>query len=374
VSIKNYRAIENLEFSPNSINVFVGPNNCGKSSILEAIALNLSLNNNFNDYIGKNIWHYLVSNKNYDPQYILFNGAEKTLIGCDNHKITIEIVESGFPEGDYGQKILKFFQEKIDEYLQKGPIMSELQNTYFLNYRNGLKTTSEQSTLFDTPDLIEDNSGNLQDLETYETINESFKSYIAQQRAKILHDIKKRGKIIFCGYADDELENITISMNIPMAYRPAVDNITRDFYIQMFGMEIPRRRMKLIPIFQSSKTKKFQTIINFEHSNLPLEINQLHDLVISNNKIAKTLDKLKEKIVYFEDIRKTDRGLQVFLKNQSTPLPVSSMGDGFSSLLKLTFMNSLADEGVIILEEPEVSLHPGFIYILCEAILNNSKE
>ena len=78
--------------------------------------------------------------------------------------------------------------------------------------------------------------------------------------------------------------------------------------------------------------------------------------------------------MYFEDIRKTDEGLQIFLKNQSTPLPISSMGDGFSSLLKLTFMNSLADEGVIILEEPEVSLHPGFIYILCEAILNNSKE
>ena len=162
-------------------------------------------------------------------------------------------------------------------------------------------------------------------------------------------------------------------MTIPIMYRSAIDSITRDFYIQMFGMEIVRGRTKLIPIFQSPKTKKFQTIINFEHSNLPLEINQLHDLVISNNKITKSLEKLKEKIVYFEDIRKTDEGLQIFLKNQSSPLPISSMGDGFSSLLKLTFMNSLADEGVIILEEPEVSLNPGFIYILCEAILNNSK-
>ncbi|MFA5614754.1 MAG: AAA family ATPase [Methanoculleus sp.] len=83
---------------------------------------------------------------------------------------------------------------------------------------------------------------------------------------------------------------------------------------------------------------------------------------------------LKEKIAYFDDIQKTDKGLQVFLKNQDAPLPVSSMGDGFRSLLSLTFMNSLAGEGVIILEEPEVSLHPGFMYILCEAILKNSKE
>lgn len=373
VSIKNYRAIEDLEFSPNSINVFVGPNNCGKSSILEAIALNLSLNNNFNDYIGKNIWNYLLSSKKYDPQYILFNEAEKTLIECDDHTMTIEIVESDFPKGDTGQKILSFFQTKIDEYLQKSSIMGELQNAYFSNYRKGIATTNKQTTLFDMPDLIEDNSENLQDLETYETICGSFKNYIAQQRSKILLNIKNRKKIIFCGYTDDKLENITVSMNIPIMYRPTMDSITRDFYIQMFGMETVRGRTKLIPIFQSSKTKKFQTIINFEHSNLPLEINQLHDLVISNNKITKSLEKLKEKIVYFEDIRKTDEGLQIFLKNQSSPLPISSMGDGFSSLLKLTFMNSLADEGVIILEEPEVSLHPGFIYILCEAILNNSK-
>ena len=50
------------------------------------------------------------------------------------------------------------------------------------------------------------------------------------------------------------------------------------------------------------------------------------------------------------------------------------MGEGFNSLLKLTFMNSLLEKGTIILEEPESSLHPGFLFILCEAILNNSKD
>ena len=83
---------------------------------------------------------------------------------------------------------------------------------------------------------------------------------------------------------------------------------------------------------------------------------------------------MREKIEYFQDIRKTDSGLQIFVKGQNNPLPLSSMGDGSNSLLKLTFMNNLLDNGTIILEEPESSLHPGFLFILCEAIMNNSKE
>lgn len=374
VSIRSYRAIERLEFSPRSINVFVGPNNCGKSSILEAIALNLSLNNNFNDYIRKNIWRYLLFSKKYDPQYILFNEAEKGFIECDDHKITIETVEGGFPEGEIGQKVLSFFQGKIDEYLQRGPVMREFQNAYFSDYRNGMKTAGKQTTLLGMFVPFEDSPEDLQDHEMYETAHEFFRDYIDQLKSKILLDIEDREKVIFCGYAGGKLENITISMSIPMMYRSAMDNIMRNFYIQMPGIEIVRGGVRLIPVFQSPEAKKYQTTINFEHSNLPLEINQLHDLVISNNKITQSLGRLKEKIAYFEDIRKTDRGLQIFLKGQSTPLPISSMGDGFSSLLKLTFMNSLAGGGTVILEEPEVSLHPGFIYILCEAILDSSKE
>jgi len=122
----------------------------------------------------------------------------------------------------------------------------------------------------------------------------------------------------------------------------------------------------------SASIKNYRAIENLEFS--PNSIN----VFVGPNNCGKSsvleAIALKEKIAYFDDIQKTDKGLQVFLKNQDASLPVSSMGDGFRSLLSLTFMNSLAGEGVIILEEPEVSLHPGFMYILCEAILKNSKE
>lgn len=373
-SIKNYRAIENLEFSPNSINVFVGPNNCGKSSVLEAIALNLSLDNNFSDYAGKDVWHYLLSRKTYDPCYMVFSGAKEALIECDDHRVTFEFVERGFPEGESGQKILEYFQDRVDEYLQTGSVMNELQRRYFSDYHKGVDPANRQTTLFGAPVPADDDPEDRHDPEALDTIRESFKNYVVQLRSAILFDVTGRRKVIFCGYTGGKLENITISMDTPAAYRSSIDSVVRDFYVRMLGWEFSGRRMNLIPIFQAPKTGRFQLITNFEHSNPSRELDRLHDLAINSNRIVQSLGMLKEKIAYFDDIQKTDKGLQVFLKNQDAPLPVSSMGDGFRSLLSLTFMNSLAGEGVIILEEPEVSLHPGFMYILCEAILKNSKE
>ena len=39
IKIEGYRAIEKLEISPKRINIFVGANNSGKSSILEFLSL-----------------------------------------------------------------------------------------------------------------------------------------------------------------------------------------------------------------------------------------------------------------------------------------------------------------------------------------------
>jgi AAA15 family ATPase/GTPase len=50
------------------------------------------------------------------------------------------------------------------------------------------------------------------------------------------------------------------------------------------------------------------------------------------------------------------------------------MGDGFKSMLKIFYLSVLAKNGVITLEEPELSLHPGYIEMLADAIIFCSKE
>jgi AAA15 family ATPase/GTPase len=143
--------------------------------------------------------------------------------------------------------------------------------------------------------------------------------------------------------------------------------------MELLDTRVPSR-FAVVNIYQTKKDHSNDLIANLKHSNEPFDLSHLHDLSIESNKINKTRDSLREKIDYFEDIRKTDLGLQIFVKGQKNPLPLSSMGDGFSSLLKLTFMNNFLDNGIIILEEPESSLHPGFLYLLCEAMISNSQE
>lgn len=58
ILIKQYRGLIDLELNNlNKVNVFVGPNNCGKTSVLEAISLGIP----FNETNGKNLMDVLIS-------------------------------------------------------------------------------------------------------------------------------------------------------------------------------------------------------------------------------------------------------------------------------------------------------------------------
>lgn len=51
VKITDYKGIEEIHFPCESINIIVGPNNTGKSSILESIWMTISSLNNFEDVL-----------------------------------------------------------------------------------------------------------------------------------------------------------------------------------------------------------------------------------------------------------------------------------------------------------------------------------
>ncbi|KAF1075092.1 AAA family ATPase [Methanogenium sp. MK-MG] len=61
ISITNYRAIENIQFEPRSVNIIVGPNNCGKSSILESIAILASFDNKVGSNYNQNLINKIIN-------------------------------------------------------------------------------------------------------------------------------------------------------------------------------------------------------------------------------------------------------------------------------------------------------------------------
>ena len=103
------------------------------------------------------------------------------------------------------------------------------------------------------------------------------------------------------------------------------------------------------------------------------QIELLHDKVVKNNKFHEVTELLK-KIEYIKDIRRTEEGLQVSISGLEIPIPLSSMGEGFKSLLVLAFERCLLEEGILLIEEIEITLHPGYIRMLVEEILSHSSN
>jgi len=387
ISINNYRAIKKNEIIPKSINVFVGRNNCGKSSILEAISLNLSAPNDFQDQLGNNIWYDLIRAKRYDPSYLIHNNSKKINIECRTkdykNRLDIEIVEDGYPNDERGKIIQSYFQKQIEDFFQKSSTISEMKESYYAIPKKISSPANRQKTLFEisSENLYEDTE-NQQFNEIYDTLKDSFNNFLHQLKDSLIFEILKQKKIIFSYYVNGNLKYLAISFyKLPIfgpisdRYRTTLpDTLSRRFYAEMLTVRIPYNSIRIIPIIGSSESIQNKIVVNLDHTNSLTELSQLHDRIVSNNKIEQTIQNLKDKIDYFQDIRKTDQGLQVFLTNQTMPLPISSMGDGFNALLKLTFMNTLLEKGIIVLEEPESSLHPGFLSIFCEAILNNSQN
>ena len=104
------------------------------------------------------------------------------------------------------------------------------------------------------------------------------------------------------------------------------------------------------------------------------DITELHKKLVNTKKLKHVIEILTERLPYFEDIREVDGDLRVWLTNTNDALPLSFMGDGFKTLLKLSFMAPLIKNGVVLFEEPETTLHPGYFDILAEEILSYSES
>lgn len=89
------------------------------------------------------------------------------------------------------------------------------------------------------------------------------------------------------------------------------------------------------------------------------------------------LDKLREKLYYLYDIRESEGNIYIVTLGSDKSkifVPFELMGDGFQSLLITTILFELSPKGIVILEEPENCLHPGYMDILVDAILKKSEN
>ena len=126
--IKGYRGIKDLELPLNRINIIVGPNNTGKSAILEAVALISLKDNDFFDARNVNLLQHLVETKRYRLNYFVNVEMEKAIIESDGMHLEIEYFDKGLPESVTYQSIREYLENKLRRIigLESGRLVEEV--------------------------------------------------------------------------------------------------------------------------------------------------------------------------------------------------------------------------------------------------------
>lgn len=122
VEIINYKGLEEIQFPCESINIIIGPNNTGKSSILESIWMSISSLNNFEDALETELSDILKHEENDKIKHFIYQSKQHSMIKIDlseNNNITLDLLYS---KKNYPPEIAEFFLNYINEISKKGDL------------------------------------------------------------------------------------------------------------------------------------------------------------------------------------------------------------------------------------------------------------
>lgn len=97
----------------------------------------------------------------------------------------------------------------------------------------------------------------------------------------------------------------------------------------------------------------------------------LHDRLSRSRKLYDTIERLRETHAGVTDMRQIGNVLHVCRGNAAIPFHLT--GDGFQASLVMTAVIGMLERGVLALEEPENSMHPGLVFKMMDDLLSACK-
>jgi AAA15 family ATPase/GTPase len=340
IEIKNYRILEDLKFEPSRLNVFVGRNNTGKSSALEAIALALSSLNGFKDVLENDLLDRLTERRVPEewqrglniPKFFITNTKNEgeVHVEADNKdlRLDLQFLIQGVPKSDAGQK----FFDSLDDYSWKEAL--------------------DEFTLWTRRMILKRPKSPISERELFE---EPFGEIINHKRIAIKNDIINFPKLLLTGRLNNEIIS-------EVAYIFKIEEEEETPSMESFErLNVLLKHDGIIPtFFRMNGLKEAE------------EVKTLLGKLVRENKQERAIQLIQNEVESFKDLREVHGELLCNL--QSGTFPLTFMGDGFISLLSIVFMSFLAEGGAVFIEEPETSMHPGYSNIIARQIINSTEQ
>ena len=302
INISHFKGIQKMEYRPKQINLIIGRNNTGKTTLLNAIGSLFST--------------YLIPDSSESPEY----------------EINIHSKIAHITSGDH---TLKIFRDLDD-------VDIEVKNEIFHAINGKIKEIFSKQ--------LDERKNN--EVINYILNNFRFLTIIKNQRHVEIFPYSKN-------YKKDRLQNLEpLKKYYPDINRRAFYQYLYEFSSIEFDLpslnQKPPKKIKVVTIYHENK-------LNFSFQENSEHILEVEEIIKTNNIIEN-----------FE--RLTEKGVLLKINDKIKYLPYAYYGDGFKSLLTIITQLINAKNGILLIEEVENHLHPGYITILGDILFKLSKE
>lgn len=336
IKIKNFKGISSLEFNPKRINLIIGKNNTGKTSLIEAI--NLLFNPNETNRLYPN-----------HLQNIIKSGSEHSelFVTANNKKIDLKIKKA-----DELETIYAFKNDLIDS------LVKNLSNTkYSTEIIKAIKDELEK----ELTELIDPELKSM-------LIKDSITLFKDENEKKVYYSLKHP----LYQLTLSKLESIYDKILKHLKNRLDLEEDVIGFKFLRYALYYALHDLAITQISDKKDVVLIKNLIQGIERNISIEKNEkaverIHEieLIIKEHNLIGGLERLDSSTLF----KSSGDG-------QIVSVPFSFLGDGFKALVGLLWRISSKDMNnkIVLLDEPEIHMHPGYILELIKFILKFSKE
>ncbi|HJJ59691.1 MAG TPA: AAA family ATPase [Methanocorpusculum sp.] len=330
IDIENFRGISKIHYEPKQINVLIGRNNSGKTSILEAIYSNLT--GKFGTQTLPDEFIH-IDNEIFYRMYDIRIGSPSAHIVSDVHEVSLYHPSASLPENlQYCYNANSFYaltQYYEDSKYQKDTF-DDLRDFIQRKIQVSVSTFDKEITYVLDPVQRLDNDEALQ-REYYTLLSKLVKEGDNKQKAG--EGQTKEAEMKFDQLVRGFLPNLQHILNKNVS--PSSETVIKVADMRAFDRKTLADEVRLITL----------------------------ENIVKECGIIPNLERLTSGGVVY----KGDAG-EMYM------LPYAMHGNGFFALLRLLYVIHAAKDGVLLIEEPENHMHPGYLNILVEQIMSLSEK